>query len=129
MPPLRELGLRLFQRREPLDVEAFVAESAVEALDEPVLHRPSRTDEAELYTGLDGPGFHRAAGELTAIIQSDAVRSCNSFGHCSRKRRDHFGSVHGAIRFEPNTFARKLIDHGEDANVPTVRQFVAHEVC
>src|ERR1700691_603296 len=75
MPPLRDLGLRRPHRREPLDVEAFVAESAVEALDEPVLHRPSRADEAELYTGLNGPGFQRSAGELTAIIQSNAVRS------------------------------------------------------
>ncbi len=74
IPPLREFGLRLFHRREPLDVEAFVAESAVEALDEPTLHRPSRTDEAELHTRFYRPHLHGPAGELAAIVQGNAPR-------------------------------------------------------
>jgi len=42
---IRRALLAPLQRCEPLDIEAFVAESAVETLDEPVLDRPSGAGE------------------------------------------------------------------------------------
>ena len=40
-------------RREPVQVQAVVAEGSIEAFDEAVLHRLARLDELELHAGLD----------------------------------------------------------------------------
>ena len=52
-------------------LEEFVAESAVETLDEPVLHRPTGADEAELHTRFYCPHLHGEAGELVTFIYGD----------------------------------------------------------
>jgi len=76
IPPFEELCLRLLQCCEPLDVEAFVAESAVETLDKPVLHGPSRADEAELHTCFYRPHLHGTPGEFGSLCSlSSTVKS------------------------------------------------------
>src|SRR5665213_2259693 len=116
IPPFGELCLRLLQRCEPLDVEAFIAESSVETLDEPVLHRPSRAEEAELHTRLYRPHLHGPAGELTLIIQGDAPRRASAFGARTPERGNYLWPVHRAICFQPDAFPRELIDDREEAD-------------
>jgi hypothetical protein len=80
IPPFGELCLRFLQGDEPLDVEGFVAEPAIEAFDEPVLNWPSWADEAQLYARFYRPHLHGAPGEHAAIIQGDAPRRAPAFG-------------------------------------------------
>ena len=47
-----DLVARIGQRQEPMDVETFVAQLAVERLDEAVLDGLARSDEGELDTTL-----------------------------------------------------------------------------
>ena len=54
-PPGFDGRLRLFQGIEPVEVEALVAEAAVEGLDECVIHGLTRPDGLELYTAAVGP--------------------------------------------------------------------------
>jgi len=121
IPPFGELCLRFLQGREPLDVEAFVAESAVETLDEPVLHRPSRADETELHTRFYRPHLHGPAGELATIIQGDAPRRTPAFGARTPESGNYLWPIHRAICFQPDAFPRELIDDREDADRSAIR--------
>jgi hypothetical protein len=53
---------------EPVLVQTLVSELAVEAFDEAVLDRLARANEAELDASPVGPGIHRAAHELRAVV-------------------------------------------------------------
>jgi hypothetical protein len=78
--------------------------------------------------GLNRPAFHRTSCELAPIVERDAVRRGAAFVDGSPPSRDHLGTVHRAIRLQPYTFARELIDHGENADRAAVRQLVADDV-
>ena len=45
-----------------------------------------------------------------------------------RQARGHMRPVHRSIRFQRHTLSSKLIDNGEDAVGPAVRQLVADEI-
>jgi hypothetical protein len=55
LPPRFKFFPRIFHREEQVGVEAFVSQSPVEALDEPVLHRFAGTDEVEFDPVFIGP--------------------------------------------------------------------------
>jgi hypothetical protein len=63
-----ELVSRIRQGEEPTRREALIAEPAVEALDERVLHGLPRTDEEEMHPTLKGLGIERAARELRPVV-------------------------------------------------------------
>ncbi len=65
-PGLNDLP-RFGHPREPKLVEAFVAQLAIEALDESVLHRLARFDKHVLHTMLVGPTRQRLAREPKAL--------------------------------------------------------------
>lgn len=73
-PPVSDHVTCLSQRREPVLVQAFVAERAVEAFDVAVLHWAPRFDEKVLDAVLLRPGDKGAAGELGAIVRSHTAR-------------------------------------------------------
>jgi len=54
-PPRLDLAPRFVDRQELVDVQALVAQLAVERLDEPVLRRPSRSDEVKRDAAAIGP--------------------------------------------------------------------------
>ena len=87
-PPGFDLGARILDRKELRDVQALVAQPAVERLYVPVLSRLSRMDEVELYPALIRPLLERLRGELGAVIHRDGYRGA---GACdgSVKGRDH----------------------------------------
>ena len=70
-PPGFDSLLRFRQRPEPLRVEAFVTESAVEAFDEAVLHGLPWWNEVELDASLVGPGVEVVGRELGAVVQAN----------------------------------------------------------
>jgi hypothetical protein len=59
-PPGFDLGLRIFDGREWVDVQALVAETPVERLDEGILHGFPRPNEVELDATTIRPAFERA---------------------------------------------------------------------
>ncbi len=70
----RELLPCIFQRRKPLYVETLVPQSAIETLDERILHRPPGPDETQLNPVLYYPCLQGATAELAAVIHCDARR-------------------------------------------------------
>src|SRR5829696_9906916 len=74
-PPRLDGLARLFQRREPVLVETFVSESAVERLDEGVVGWLAGATEDELHAALVAPGIQRFGNELGAIVHAEALRA------------------------------------------------------
>ena len=118
----------LAQRVEPLHIQAFVSQPSIETFNEPVLYRAAGAVEAKLHTMPDGPDLERAAGELAAVIQSDALGSCAAFLYGPRQGRSYMRSVHRSVGFQRYTLASELIDNRQDAVGAAIRQLVADEI-
>lgn len=65
--PFGDLHASLRQRSEPLLVQAFIAEFALEAFDVTVLHRPARLDQQMLDLVLLRPCQEHTTGEHVAV--------------------------------------------------------------
>jgi hypothetical protein len=72
-PPRLDLALRVRQRQEPVRVEAFVAQTAVERLYKGVVGRLAEPAEVERDAVLVGPAVERLGGELWPIIDPDRL--------------------------------------------------------
>src|SRR4029077_522238 len=94
---LRQLLPGIFQRRKPLHVQTLVPQSAIETLDECVLHGPAWPDETQLDPVLDYPRFQGATAELAAVIHCDTRRQTASLRSCLFQRMHDFHSGHGSI--------------------------------
>src|SRR3989304_115382 len=73
-PPPLDDPPRVGQAEEPVLVQALVAQPAVEALDEGVLHGLARLDEAQRDPLLVGPLVERFARQLGPVVQHDLLR-------------------------------------------------------
>ena len=72
-PRLDELA-GLGQRLEPVQVEALVAERAIERLDVSIISQFAWSGEAEAALVGIGPQIHHVAGELSAIVCEQILR-------------------------------------------------------
>lgn len=61
-------------RREPLLVETFVAQAAIEGFNAGILVRLTRLDQPELHALLMRPGGHHLDAELLAVVGPDHLR-------------------------------------------------------
>ena len=61
----------ILEIEEPVFVEAFIAELAVEAFDESVLGRLAGFDEVKAHAVAPGPFVERLANHLRAVVQDD----------------------------------------------------------
>lgn len=68
--PSVEYALRFDCRRKDVRVETFVAQTAVEAFDERILHRFAGPNELEPDLVRVRPRIHGAADEFTAVVPS-----------------------------------------------------------
>ena len=73
-PPLLDLLLGVFHRQEPVDVQAFVPERAVERLDRCVIHRFTGSREVQRDPVFIGPLSQSSGDKFGAVVALDAVR-------------------------------------------------------
>ena len=73
-PPRFDLAPGVLDRQELIGVQTFIAELAVEGLDEAVFDGLSGPDEVEKDTALICPLIEDATSELRAVIDRDRVR-------------------------------------------------------
>jgi hypothetical protein len=71
MSPSFDNDLRFRTIPEPLSIQAFVSELAVETFVRPILPRLARFDESRLHTTVREPLFDSRRHELRAIIAPD----------------------------------------------------------
>ncbi len=105
-------GLR--QRREQGLVEAFVAQAAVEALDEGVVGRLARRDVMPFDLAFLKPAQDRCRGQLGAIVADHRQRLAARGKHGIQFARDA-GTRQRCIRHQRQAFPREVVDHAQDA--------------
>ena len=71
-PPVIQLSPGVSQVEEDLDVQALVAQLAVEALDVAVLHWSAWADEVQVHTVAIRPVIERLTGELCSVAPHEA---------------------------------------------------------
>ena len=76
-PPEVQLPTSVGQVEEHLDVQALVAQLAVEALDVAVLHRPPWADEVQMHTVPIRPVIQRLARKR--VVWAVLVGGCQSY--------------------------------------------------
>ena len=77
--------LRVAQITEPLSAQAFLAELAVETLDEGVLNRLPRPNELKRYPVNMGPKIESSSREFRSVITDDTQRQ----SPCAGKTIEH----------------------------------------
>lgn len=80
IPPAPDLVAGVLQGPEPVQVEAFVPEPAVEGLDVGVLDGLAWLDEAQADAGALRPFEHRPAGAFGSIVEDDLLRQAELEG-------------------------------------------------
>lgn len=82
--------LRIRQAEELVQVEALIAQPAVDALDEGVLHRLARLDEAQHYPALVGPPVEGVLRQPGAVAEDNLGRGA-ALGRQPLQHPHHLG--------------------------------------
>ncbi len=127
LPPVFDLLPGFLERQEPMGVEALVAETAVEGLDERVVGRLARPREIQCDLLLVGPAIHRQRREFRPVVRLDTgwkatlrpktLRDANRILR-SNLRRD----------FDRQTLLGEVVDDGERSEPSAIEQGVGDEV-
>ena len=73
-PPLINCAPGFLNGSEPVLIQTFVPELAIEALDKSILGGLSWLDKPKLYPSISGPKVHGLAGEFAAVVHGDHSR-------------------------------------------------------
>lgn len=117
----------LLQGGEHTLVETLVAQAAVEALDEAILRRLAGRDVVPGDAVLLLPAQHRIRGEIAAVVDDDHRRIAPGCDDAVELADDPRAGERG-VRNRGQAFAGEVVDHGQDAEAPAVRQRVGDEV-
>ncbi len=117
----------LGQGLEPVLVEAFVPEPAVEAFDIGVLGGLSRLDQDVLDASCLQPGHEGPAGEFRAVVGPDGLR-VTSEACCALQHPGDIGPGHRQIHRDVDALAGEVIGDGQAFDSPAIGQCVADEV-
>lgn len=112
---------------EQVGVQAFVAQTAVEALDKAVLCRLARPDEIQLHARLMGPGIHCPAAKLRAVVHGDGLRHAADPGE-SLQAGDDLDAAQRDIGPEQRALTTELVDDRQHPKVAAVLEAFRHEV-
>jgi len=108
-------------------VEAFVAEAAVEALGEGVLHRFARRNVVPTETAFLLPPQDGVRGEFAAVVADDEQRLlalCND----GIELAYHPGAGDRGINDQRQALAGEVVDHHEHAEATAIGQHAGDEV-
>lgn len=114
-------------RLEPVQVQALVAERAIEAFDKRVVSWLARPTEVDLYAMMVSPQIHEATRELTAVINE------NSRG-CAARRDQTIADIDNVLAAKAMTdsdsdrFSSKYVEHGQRADPSAVDELIGHKV-
>ena len=115
------------QTREPVLVEALIAEPAVERFDVGVLIRFTRLDQAQRDTAFMRPGQHRMATELLGVVGAEnpreATYECQPIEGAS-----HRPATEGTSGHDSHGFRRCIIHDCQTLDDASVRGPVEDEV-
>lgn len=125
--PGLDLPPGLAQCLERVQVQALVAQRAVEGLDEGVVGRLARPGEVNPRAVVVGLMVDEAAGELRAAVHKRTSRR-SAFPHEAVQHLDHVLAPPSLSHFDGQPFAAEHIDHRQGAELLPVTQLVPDEV-
>ena len=105
----------------PLRIVWIVAQPAVEALDEAVLCRLARLDEAQRDAPLVGLLVERSARQLGAVVQHDLLGRLTALHDHAVQDARHAHSGKRRIHFDRERLPREGVDDGEEPELPAPR--------
>ena len=126
-PPSFNDAPRLRKRDEDVLVQAFVAQPAVEALDEDVLHRLARRDVVPLDPGILGEAQDGPADQLCAVVRDDHAGLPATGDDLAQFAHNPHARQRG-VDDQGQAFPREVIDDREHTEAPTVVERVGEEV-
>src|SRR5436190_7535859 len=112
---------------EPLDAQALVTESAVEALVHAVLPRFAGVDQGGLDAGALQPLENGVAEEFRPVVGTQ-IAWCAVLTHETRQHFDDTSRPDAAGDVDRQTFAGELIDDRQAFEAPSIGAGVEHEV-
>ena len=128
VPPKRiNLLLRVVDRREPMHVQTFFAESSVERLDRRVVRRLAPTTEIENDAVGICPEIHCGADELRAVVAVDPLRQ-PAFEAQSLERGHNIATTETVAHVDREAFTREQIEHGQGAESSPIGELIGHKV-
>src|SRR5262249_35302262 len=114
------------QRGELLDVQAFVAQTTVEAFDECVFHGLPGVNEIELYAAPISPILESSRCELGTVVHRDRSRRDVCASYHSVQHVGYHLSAHRRGDLQDRTLATPLIDDGEHPKSATISKSVVN---
>src|SRR5712691_4140301 len=110
-----------------MQVKALIAQTAIKGFDQPVFYRSTGPNKVQLHLVAVGPGVNCARAKLGAVVHRDRFWVAPQFRY-SFQALDHAGSRHVMGYLQLEALARKLVDHGQSAEVTAALQTVRHKV-
>ena len=126
-PPFFDDPSGLWQADEEMLVETLVTQSAIEALDEAILHWLARGNIVPFNLGLVRPAEDGVGRELGPVIADNHLRLATG-GDELIQLTSHANPAQRGVRHERQAFARAVINDGQNAEAAAIRQLVRHEV-
>src|SRR5687768_10024143 len=124
IPPKRvDLLLRVLDRREPMYVQAFFAESTVERFDGGIVSRLAATTEVENHAVGVGPEIHRGADELGAVVAVDALRQ-STLETQPLERRDDIATTETLAGIDRQALPREQVQDSQRPEAPAIGELI-----
>src|SRR5690349_11599924 len=128
IPPKRiDLLLRIVDRREPMHVQTFLAESAIERFDGCIVRRLASTTKVKDHTIGVRPQVHRCADELGAVVAVDSLRQ-SAFEAQPLERGDDIATAESLADVYRQTFPREEIEDGQRSEASSIGELVGDKV-
>lgn len=118
--PCRNQMAGMAQSREQVLVRAFVPQTAIEALDQAVLHRLARRDVMPFDLAFLLPFQHRVRVQLGSVIADHHTRIAAHFGDPIQFAGDTV-SRQRSVDDRRQAFSAEVVDHAEDAEPAAIR--------
>ena len=112
---------------KPMLVKAVVAEGAIEAFNESVLHGLSRLDVMKGDARRSSPEVKSLAGQLRAIVQSDDLWQGTGESELLKHMNDG-GTTDGGIDMDRQALTGKVIDDGQTTETTSTRELIVDEI-
>ena len=126
-PPGLDQPLRLGDRFEPVDVQAFVVQRPIEGLDKGVIGRLSGARKIYPCSMVVGPQINKLTCELGAIV-SKQIFGGHTTAHETIEYVDDVLATQPMPHFDRKAFPTEHIDSGQCAELLAVAQLVMDEI-
>ena len=122
-----QLRARIVKAHEPMRVQAFPAQLAVERLDERIVGRLPWPREIERHAMRIGPEIQVARDEFTALVNAYALWIADGPANPLERTHDIFRAV-AEPRINHRRELRKDIHHRQNTKLPARRQLVMDKI-